>query len=179
MTYLSFHQPGNTVVFQTNMLSEEPNGPWLEAYDRFVGGHTSPIPHHTESLEDPARVQAMIEAYRAFVDGEIAWEDLPDIRDVLDPSKLVDVGIRTDPQLDARSLLVMACSQCHDATATAGTVRKSRFQIEQLDALSSEQKSAIAKRLQLPAHDPLRMPPVRFRDLSDEEVDKVLQYLKK
>ncbi|MBX3160685.1 MAG: hypothetical protein KF773_32260 [Deltaproteobacteria bacterium] len=149
---------------------------WQEIYDRAVAGLAIPPPYHDVDPTDPAKVGSMIDTYRQVVDGTLARDLLPDIRDTLLDAALPAMSIRPAPGLDGRGILVHMCARCHNSRLDQ-TQSRARFNVETLDALDRGEKDLAIMRLQLPDGDPRKMPPPRFHTLSAAERDLAIQAL--
>lgn len=152
---------------------------WRAAYDRAQRGESIPVPYHDVKVTDPEKLARMSEAYQAYRRGDLAREDLPDIRDVFpdDEQLLAEMGIMTEPGLSGEAVLIQACSQCHNDRLDQSQSR-ARFRAD-LRGLSREQKDLAIARLMLPANNPHAMPPARLRVLSDEARQRAIEVLKR
>jgi hypothetical protein len=152
---------------------------WREAYERAQRGESIPVPYHDVKITDPEKLARMTEAYRAYRRGDLAREDLPDIRDVFpdDPQRLAEMGIMTEPGLSGEAVLIQACSQCHNDRLDQ-TQSRARFRAN-LEGMSRTQKDLAIQRLSLPANDIHAMPPARLRTLSDEARKRAIEALQR
>jgi hypothetical protein len=151
---------------------------WQALYANAVAGNAIPPPYFGVKQTDPDKAAAMLDAYRAVMDGTLPRDQLPDIRDVFAESALSAMSIRPAPGLDGRGILVHMCSQCHNYHLDQ-TLTRARFNVMALDAMSREERDTAIARLQLPDADPAKMPPPRFRTLSDAERALVIAELSK
>lgn len=110
----------------------------------------------------------MFDAYRAVIAGTLPRDQLPDPASIVSDAALPFMSIRPKPGLDGRGILVHMCSQCHNSRLDQ-TLSRARFNVMTLDAMSRQERDLAITRLQLPDSDPLKMPPPRFRTLSDKE----------
>src|SRR5262249_34233372 len=55
---------------------------WRTDYVRSLAGEVTPVPYHDVKVTDAGKLAQMTRAYQAYRSGELAPEDLPDIRDV-------------------------------------------------------------------------------------------------
>ena len=60
------------------------------------------------------------------------------------------------------------CQQCHNSNLDM-TISRERFLVDKLDQMSKDEKNLAIERLQLPASTRLRMPPMLFRTITDDE----------
>jgi hypothetical protein len=149
---------------------------WTALYARTVAGMEIPTPYHGIPQTDPAKVAPMIQAYQQWRAGALPSDQLPDIRDTLRDDALADMSIRPKPGLDGRGVMVHMCQRCHNSRVDPSLTR-ARFDVERLDQVPREVRDEAIRRLQLPAADRRRMPPVRFHELSDAERDLVIAEL--
>ncbi len=151
---------------------------WNQLYNAFVTGQTNPPPHFAAAVESPERIAELKAAYEAYRKGDLSREDLPDLRRALDPDKARAMGLGVKEGLDPEAMLVNACAQCHTEATAAGTA-KAKFLVDDVSALTREQKDVAIQRLRAPDHDPGRMPPIRFRSFTEPELEQVIGYLAK
>jgi hypothetical protein len=93
-------------------------------------------------------------------------------------SALPEIGFMVKPGLSGRQILVHACTQCHNSRLNQ-QITRAKFNVEQLDAMSREEKDVAIERLKLPVDHLLKMPPRRFKSLTPEEIAKAVEELKK
>lgn len=151
---------------------------WQAQYDRFVNGEGIPVPYHDVKVTDPRKLENMIDAYRAVMDGRAPRSSLPDLRDVFLDEALVGMGLRPKPGLDGRGILVQMCARCHNPKLDQN-ISRARFDVSRLDMLTQAEKDETIVRIMKPADDPLHMPPERTGSLSDEEKRRVIEFLRK
>lgn len=149
---------------------------WQQLYDLSVQGEIIQIPYHDAKVTDPAKVQPMADAYRAVMNGQLAKNEMPDIRDIFKDDR--NMGFQVAAGLDGRQILVQACRQCHNSKLDQN-ISRAKFNIDALDLMSREEKDIAIQRLQLPPEDLRAMPPRRFRDLNAAERDLAIKELQK
>ncbi|HKU40148.1 MAG TPA: hypothetical protein VJR89_18440 [Polyangiales bacterium] len=151
---------------------------WREAYERAKRGELIPLPYPDVKVSDPQKLAQLTAAYQAYRRGELAADELPDLRDVFpdDPVRLAQLGVSTEPGLDGRGVLLQACSQCHRAGLDP-MLSRARFRADLVGMSRGEKDLAIA-RLRLPPDDPRAMPPARLRVLSDEARSRAIAVLR-
>lgn len=170
-------------VVASNPAEPEQNMPmgqsstWQQIYDFAAGGNAIPVPYHDVKVSDPAKLAQLSAAYRSFVDGTLAADKLPDIRDVLLDAALPDMGLRPRAGADAVGILQQMCQRCHNDTLDQ-TISRARFDVTKIDQMSRAEKDAAIGRLSAPASSPMLMPPARFGSLSPEEIQTVVDFLK-
>jgi len=152
---------------------------WQLAYDAAKRGEFIPSPYHNVKVTDPDKLARATEAYQAFKRGELAMEDLPDLRDVFpdDHAKLAEMGISTQPGLSGEEVLIQACSQCHNERLNQDQSR-ARFRAD-LEGMTREEKDVAIQRLLLPRNNVHSMPPARLRILSKEARQRAIEALRK
>jgi hypothetical protein len=144
---------------------------WNRLYDNFVRGQAIAPPFHQVKVTDPAKLQKMTQAYLDFGSGKIKSEDFPDTREVLLDSGMRDMGFMVREGLSAEQILVQACAQCHNSKLNQN-ISRAKFDIN-LSKMNREAKDKAIERLKLGNSDFKKMPPVRFRVLTPEEIQKV------
>lgn len=152
---------------------------WQLAYEASKRGEFIPSPYHNVKVTDPNKLARMTEAYQGFRRGELAMEDLPDLRDVFpdDYALLAQMGISTEPGLSGEEVLIQACSQCHNERLNPEQSR-ARFRAD-LVGISRAEKDAAIGRLMLPQSSVHAMPPARLRVLSQEARSRAIEALRK
>jgi hypothetical protein len=76
-------------------------------------------------------------------------------------------------------VLTQLCSRCHDGRSNPA-LRRSAFNVKNLDGMARETKDKAIFRLQEPATSPLRMPPWRAADsLPPAELAAAIEELRK
>jgi mono/diheme cytochrome c family protein len=162
-------QPANNAVMGQSAT-------WQLLYDRAVAGEMIPPPFHDVKITDPTKLRQMSAAYVAFIEG--GSSELPNIRDVIRDDALAAMSLLPAPGLDARGLLTHSCAQCHNDRLNQEQSR-ANFNALDLDNLTEAQRATIIERLNLPVAHRQHMPPHRFRDLSDEQRQTVVDFLQR
>ncbi len=147
---------------------------WQLLYDAAVAGEAIPPPYHDVKITDQRKLLDATAAYNDFVEG--AALDV-DIRDVVDDNALRDLSFRPKAGLDGAGILLHACGQCHNSRLDP-TLTRARFDATRLDVMTRDEKQRAIDRLKLDDDDPLLMPPRLFRELSDDEIQKVVRALR-
>jgi hypothetical protein len=151
---------------------------WQAQYEATVRGEFIAMPYHDVKVTDPAKLATMTQAYQGFVAGQTAAKDLPDIRDAFLDAGLPDMGFKVKAGLNGREILVNACRVCHNSQLNQN-ISRAKFNIDTLDTLSREEKDKAIQRLMLPEDHLLKMPPRRFKSLTDAERGLAIGELKK
>ncbi len=149
---------------------------WQKAYDAAAVGQFIAVPYHDVKITDPTKLATMSAAYRAWRSGAAA--EIPDIRDVCLDSALVDMGMAPRPGQDGHGLLVQMCQQCHNANLDP-TITRDKFLVDQLGAMTREEKDLAIARLAPDLTTRLRMPPTLFRTITPAERQLMIDELKK
>jgi hypothetical protein len=149
---------------------------WNALYDRFVVGEAIAPPYHQAKVTDPVKFQKAVNSYLAYRSGALSADKLPDIRNVLDNKGARDMGFMVKAGLDAQGILIQACKQCHNS-ALNQQISRAKFNVD-LKLMSRAQKDKAIRRLKLGTNDPKKMPPTRFRRLTDHEITLLEQLLK-
>jgi hypothetical protein len=152
---------------------------WRAAYERSLAGDGIPVPYHDVKVTDAIKLVRMTRAYQDYRRGELALEELPDIRDVLpdDPLRLAEMGMMTEPGLGGEGVLLQACSQCHNERLDQ-TLSRARFRAN-LEGVSRQEKDIAIARLRLPESDPHVMPPALLRTLTAEARTRAIEALRR
>ncbi|MGE0173362.1 MAG: hypothetical protein AB7T49_11265 [Oligoflexales bacterium] len=151
---------------------------WQAQYEQTVNGQFIPMPYHDVKVTDRQKLATMTSAYQSFKAGSIPAQQLPDIREVFLDSALHEIGFRVKPGLTGRQVLVQACTQCHNSRLNQ-QITRAKFNVEQLEAMSRQEKDLAIERLQLPDEHLQKMPPRRFKSLTPEDIAKAVEELRK
>ncbi len=120
-----------------------------------------PVPYHDVKVTDPDKLAEMTELYADCRNKVIP--DLPeDIRDVLLPDALANMGFSPDPGADGNAILVEQCQECHNSHLDPALSRQN-FLVDQLDQMSRSEKDLAITRINTPTNTRLTMPPPLFR----------------
>ena len=149
---------------------------WNRIYEGFVQGRFIPPPYHQLRISSPQKLQAMTEHYQSFRRGEVRPEDLLDIREVFDDAGLRDMGFMVKEGLSGQEIIIQACSQCHHDQLNQ-TISRAKFKLDP-NLMDCKQRKLTIERLRLPASNVKRMPPAKFRTLTEDEIVKVESVLR-
>jgi hypothetical protein len=149
---------------------------WQAAYGAASAGQFIAAPYHDVKITDPIKLAQMSDAYQAWLSG--ANPALPEIRDVFLADGLRDMGFAPARGAGGRALLVQMCQECHNANLDPAVTRD-RFLVDQLDAMTREEKDLAIQRLLMSEDTRLFMPPPLFRTVTDEERDSMITELRK
>ncbi|HXU73288.1 MAG TPA: hypothetical protein VN947_28410 [Polyangia bacterium] len=151
---------------------------WDAIYTYAAGGNAIPVPYHDVKVTDPSKLSSLTTAYQSFVDGALPASKLPDLRDVFLDGALADMGLRPRAGADGTGILQQMCQRCHNSELDQ-TISRAAFNVENYGAMSRAEKDKAIDRLTQPASSPRLMPPARFGGLSPEELQTVVDFLKK
>jgi hypothetical protein len=151
---------------------------WQRIFAVSLTGDAIPPPYHDAKAYDALKLSGAADAYRSATTGALPLASLPDLRDVFLDDALVELSVRPPPDASGREILVQMCKDCHNASVDP-TLSRARFDATALDAMPSAEKLEAIARLRLPPDTRLRMPPVMFRSLSEEEIAKVVAELER
>ena len=152
---------------------------WQADYERSLAGEVIPVPYLDVKVTDAGKLARMTRAYQAYRSGDLAAEDLPDIRDVFpdDPERLAEMGMSTEPGLSGEGVLLQACSPCHNERLDQ-TLSRARFRAD-LQGMSRDEKDVAIGRLGLPESDPHVMPPALVRTLTPDARRRAIEALRR
>ena len=155
---------------------------WRALYAKAQTGEEIPPPYHANRITDATKLRANADAYKAVAAGTMPASTLPDIRDVFLDAALPDLSFRPAASLvqakNGKGILIQMCAQCHNPRLEPG-ISRANFDVTKLDTMDRATKDRAIKRLTLPRDAFRRMPPTRFRELTDEEIAIVTAELMK
>lgn len=190
-------QPASNVVPGTSAT-------WDAMFQRVVRGETIPIPYHDVKVTEPDLLAQFTKQYQDFKAGTLPAANFSDHREVLrtDPKQRADMGFAVAPGTSPQDALMLACAQCHSSKLD-NSISRSKFNVnlaampnaaEEIDIailrlklghsenrLKSEDIRLLnAKGEEVSMHKGehlLTMPPRRFKQLTDEQIDELVKYL--
>lgn len=165
--------------FDSKLISEEavggqPGKTWLEGWSLFKTGEVIPFPSWRNNILDDEKTAAIKTTWQS-ADKNLRMDLRLSIDDSLGPS----MGTRAPLGLSDQELLDLACRRCHNERLDPN-LGKSSFNSHLEFTDKSKAKIAIDRMLLL-KDDPassLAMPPRMFMDLSDEEIDRLIEFLR-
>ncbi len=149
---------------------------WQALYDRAMAGEFIPPPYHDVKVTDPDKLQYATDAYRGFLAGTVAKEELPDIRRVFLDDALEELAFRPKKGATGREVLVQTCAQCHNPRLDQ-TISRAKFDVTRLDSMTRAEKDTVIARINLPSSDKGHMPPALFRSLTPEAKQAIVEEL--
>jgi mono/diheme cytochrome c family protein len=151
---------------------------WQALYDAYSNGRALAPPYHRERITDAVKLAAATEAYQAFLAGELEADELPDLSDVLpdDRQLLAEMSFAVEPDASDATLLAQGCAECHNATLDQ-SLSRARFDADLTRVTQAVIERAL-ERLELPADDPLAMPPPGFRSMTAAQRSQLADYLR-
>ena len=176
---------------------------WDAFFKKVVDGLTIPVPYHDVKVTEPSLLATFTKQYQDFKAGTLPVKDMQDHREVLrpDPKQRADMGFAIAPGTSPQDTLALACRQCHNSKLDA-TITRSRFNVDfaamtkgaaELDiaiarvrlGYSEQRLKAEGIRIiteqgeEVQMHRGehlLTMPPRRFKQLTDEQIDGLVKY---
>lgn len=139
---------------------------WRALEDAAVDGQQIAPPYHDVKVTDPAKLDAMSQAWRDYMGGTRA--DLPDIREVFLDAGLRDMGFAPRAGLDGPGLLSQMCEECHNTNLDM-TITRERFRVDDFQNMDRPERDLAIQRLNLGMDTRLRMPPPLFRTITARE----------
>jgi hypothetical protein len=153
---------------------------WLTLYMNSKQSKDIPPPYHENRVTDPTKLATATTAYKTAMAG--ATPLTMDIRDVFLDSALQDLSFRPSTDLvtagDGAGIMTQICQQCHNPSLDQ-TLTRARFDVTKLSTMPRDEKDKAIQRLNLDPTVFRRMPPPRFRSLSQQEIDLVTEELMK
>jgi hypothetical protein len=149
---------------------------WQSIYDLAVAGQFIAAPYHDVKVTDPDKLAKMSGAYQSWMSGQAA--EIPNIQDVFLDDGLRDMGFAPKKGLDGKGLLQQMCQECHNANLDP-LITRDLFLVDQLDAMSRAEKDVAIARLNDSADTVLRMPPMLFRTITQDERAAMIAELEK
>lgn len=149
---------------------------WDSIFNFYSTGRAIAVPYFQASTSDPVKLEAMSASYKSFQSGTLAAKDLPDIRDTLKDADKWAMGLAVKPGTVGPEILIQACSQCHNSSLDQ-SLSRARFNVD-LTKMSAEEIEIAVERIMLPENDPSRMPPSRFRDLTEVQKADLILHLR-
>lgn len=165
-----------------------------------------PIPYHDVKVTEPELLEKFTQQYQDFRAGLVSMDEFEDHREVLrtDPVQLANMGFAVRPGTDPKTMMIQSCNQCHNSKLDQ-SLSRAKFDVD-LDAMGDRAVAAIEvaiARLKL-GYTPerrkaegikffskdgaevelakgehlLTMPPRRFKQLTDDQIDSLIEYLK-
>jgi hypothetical protein len=170
----------STAVESEVKENQGPGEKWLAGWSRFLKGETIAFPSFANSILDASRLPEIKTRWQAAKSAG-TWDDRPDLRQALDDRLSASYGARAPLNATGPELVALACQRCHNQKLDSN-LGKSLFRADQkpMDRSAFNTKNAI-DRLEILRKDPsnpLAMPPRLFMDLTNEEIDLIIQELK-
>jgi hypothetical protein len=151
---------------------------WQQLYQNFLSGDVIPPPYQTVRITDDTKLQAMTNAYAQVRLGQAPASSLPNIADVFADDALQGLGVHPAPSSDGQGILVQMCQRCHNGTLDSSLPR-ARFDVTKLSSMSRAEKDLAITRLETSKTSSQLMPPTRFGELTDAQIQLAVQELQK
>ena len=149
---------------------------WDALYAASQSGSEIAAPYFDGHIADPAKITTAANAYKAVMGGQMSPDQMPDTTDVLWDGAEPYLSYAPAPGLDGRGILRHMCQHCHNSSLDQ-TISRADFNVETLDTLPQYIKDEAIQRLMLPSDDIDKMPPERFHQLSQAEINLVIEEL--
>jgi hypothetical protein len=157
-------------------MTQGASATWQTRFDSHLRGQAIAVPYPGIDVTDELKRDAAMRSYQDVVRGMAARESLLDIREVFSADAAEKLSFVPKAGADGRTVLLQMCARCHDGRSEP-SLRKSRFNVLQLDQLSRAVKDlAIAR---ITDTGPTRMPPWRNGQLTAESMQAALVELAK
>jgi hypothetical protein len=149
---------------------------WDAMFAASLTGDEIAAPYFDGHIADPAKIANATSDYLAVMQGQMAGDQMADLRDVIWDGGEPYMSFAPAPGLDARQMMQQMCQHCHNSSLDQ-TISRSNFDVENFDSLPQHVKDEAVRRLMLPVDDIERMPPERFHTLSDADKNLLIQEL--
>lgn len=150
---------------------------WNALFETALRGDAIPPPFHDVKITDPQKLASLAAAYQAHIQDPST--ELPDIRHVIRAEAEAGMFIRAKAGLDAQALVIQMCAQCHNSKLDQDLSRARFDAFTDLKELDDADKDVLADRLTRSAEDRARMPPAHFRDLTDDEIQRIMDVIER
>ena len=164
-----------------------------------------PIPYHDVKVTEPALLEKYTQQYQDFRAGLVSLDQFEDHRNALrtDQTQRANMGYAVRAGTDPKTMLIQSCNQCHNSKLDQ-TLSRAKFDVD-LDSMGARAPAAIEvaiTRLKLGYSNArlkqegikffnkageevelaegehlLTMPPRRFKDLDDAQIDSLIDFL--
>jgi hypothetical protein len=170
----------SSAVEQNVKEGKGPGEKWIAGWKRYLQGETITFPSFANSILDSSKVPEIKARWQA-AQAAGTYDDRPDLRQALDDRLSASYGARAPLQATGKELVALACQRCHNEKLDS-TLGKSLFRAD----LKASERSAFSARnaierleiLRKDPSNPLAMPPRLFMDLTESEIDLIIQELK-
>ena len=166
--------------FSSSIINENNGGPseaWIRGWQNYLSGEFIPFPSWKNNIMNMNVFTELKAEWDRWKLAEIEDHELTSLTSVVDDQLAPTFGVRPPSNVSDEELLRLACQRCHNSKLDR-TLGKSLFRVDDIEL--GEVEIAI-NRLELLKTDPessLVMPPKLFMDLTDQEIDRLISYLK-
>jgi hypothetical protein len=156
----------------------QPSPTWERAYEAFKRGEQLALPYLEPRATDAGKQARLSEAYREWRAGELSDDDFPDLSDIYpdDPGLRARMGLQTEPGASAQEALIQACGPCHNDVLDQ-RLSRARFNVD-VSRLDAGELDRAIDRIQRERGAAGAMPPPEARQLGDDALQRVLDYLR-
>jgi hypothetical protein len=154
-----------------------PSPTWEAGYAAWKRGEQLALPYLESRATDPDKQAQLTAAYRAYLDGALDADDLPDLADIFpnDPLTRARIGLQTEPGASPVDTLIQGCGSCHNDVLDQ-SISRARFNVD-VARLDAAERQLAAERVQRPRGMPGAMPPPEARQLDPDARDRLVEYL--
>jgi hypothetical protein len=132
-------------------------------------GVTMPFPD--ARFVEKERYKLASATYRKTLAGTLDVEAFPSIAELHSDEARWRTGRRPAPDADGKGIVVQMCARCHNGSLDP-SLSRARFDATALDTMDEAELALAIERMKLPSGSPLKMPPERFGELTEEEIAK-------
>lgn len=136
-----------------------------------------PTPYHGLDVLDLSRRNEALADFPVYLARRVGADSFRIGAELMSDAAETAAGFVPSPNDDAVTILRRMCIRCHDGL-TSSTLRRSRFDVERLDALTTDGAAAVWKRITASRSSPELMPPLRAGELPPWAIDRLKTFLR-
>ncbi len=155
-----------------------PSAAWEALFATTLAGDAISVPYPQADVTDATRRGAAVQSYVDVLTGRAPRDSLLDLRGLFSDDAKLKLGMLPAAEADGRTVLLQACSRCHDGRADP-SLSKAVFNVKALDEMPRAVKDAAIHRMTLPEDSDRRMPPRRAGALPSAAIEKAVEELSK
>lgn len=167
-------------VFESSPAQPFDNDPpgqsaaWDELLDAATGQPGNRPAYHDAQVADLDRLADFTAAYVDFDTG--ASTTLPDLAGVFLDAALPDIGVTPRTEATGQEIVEELCGTCHHDEVDP-SLSRSKFNAFAVESLDAEARGVAIDRVLTTPLDPRSMPPIRSYALTQDERQRVIEYL--
>jgi cytochrome c553 len=169
-------------AFDPRIEAEAKLGPsspiWEQQFALSLAGEAIGVPYPLADVTDAELRAARVKSYVDVVTGGAPRESLLDLRGLFSEDAKLKLGLVPPPGASGSTVLLQACSRCHDGRANPA-ISRAAFNVKNLAGMSREEKDLAIMRLQEPETSITKMPPWRAAVLPPAELAAAIAELGK